>query len=80
MVYPVAAALHFVHFHLALMTPEQQLHTLLIARRFGGKFVQHLAAAGLAADPLNRLTLMEAFPVLEDSYGPLSALYSEDLG
>ncbi|NBS69077.1 hypothetical protein EBT31_09205 [bacterium] len=62
------------------MTPDQQLHTLLTAQRFGGNFMKHLATAGLAADPQNRQVLFDAFPDLENFYGPRTMFYSEDLG
>lgn len=62
------------------MSTEQQVHTLLTAQHYGGNFMRHLAAAGLAADPTNRQTLFDAFPDLENFYGPLTAFYSEELG
>jgi len=62
------------------MTPTQQLHTLFTMKRFGGNFHQCLAVAGIAADPVNRDCIFEAFPEIEDTYGPMSPLYSEGLG
>jgi hypothetical protein len=62
------------------MTKTQALHTLLTMRRFGGNFEQHLAAAGLNADPVNRQRLLDAFPEVERKYGPATGFYSEDLG
>lgn len=62
------------------MTPDQEVHTLLTAQRFGGNFMRHLAAAGLAADPENRQRLFAAFPDLQNFYGPRTMFYSEDLG
>jgi hypothetical protein len=62
------------------MTPTQQLHTLFTMKRFGGNFYQCLAVAGINADSSNRTRIFEAFPEIEDTYGPMSALYSEDLG
>ena len=61
------------------MTSSQQIHTLLTAQRFGGNFLRHLAAAGLAADPVNRAKILQAWPQLQQTFGPGSALYSEDL-
>ena len=62
------------------LTPEQQIATLLSARRFGGYFMQRLAEAGLAADPSNRATLFNAFPKLVEDYGPDAILHRTDLG
>lgn len=42
--------------------------------------MKHLATAGLAADPQNRQVLFDAFPDLENFYGPRTMFYSEDLG
>lgn len=62
------------------MTKTQMLHALLTMRKFGGNFEQHLAAAGLNADPVNRARIIEAFPEIESKYGPASRFYSEELG
>jgi hypothetical protein len=62
------------------MTSAQQLHTLFTMKRYGGNFYQCLAVAGINADPVNRVRIFEAFPEIEDDYGPMSVLYSEDLG
>ena len=62
------------------MTPEQQLHTLFTAQRFGGYSMRKLADFGLAADPANRALIFETFQRLTDDFGPASCLYSEDLG
>jgi len=62
------------------MTKIQALHTLFTMKRFGGNFEQHLAAAGINADPDNRQRLLTAFPEVENNYGPASQWYSEDLG
>lgn len=62
------------------MTKSQAFHTLLTMKRFGGNFEQHLAAAAISADPMNRQRLLTAFPEVEDNYGPASRWYSEDLG
>jgi hypothetical protein len=62
------------------MRSDQQVHTLLTAQRFGGNFFRKLAEAGLAADPINRAAIFSAFPQLPQTFGPHSALYSEDLG
>ena len=43
----------------------------------GGNFYARLAAAGLAADPLNRQRLFEAFPEFLESYGPASQLHRD---
>lgn len=61
------------------LTTEQQIATLLSARRFGGYFMQRLAEAGLAADPINRATLFNAFPKLVAEYGPGAILHCTDL-
>jgi len=66
--------------HMTPMSTEQQLHTLLTAQRFGGNFMRLLATAGLAADPQNKQRLFEAFPELENFYGPRTMFYSESLG
>lgn len=63
-----------------LLSAEQQLHTLLSAKRFGGNFIKHLVEAGLVADPLNRARIFESWPEIEVQYGPRSVFYSEDLG
>lgn len=62
------------------MTTDQQIHTLLTARRFGGNFIRFLATAGLFADPTNRALIFQHWPQLMQEYGPTSCLYSEDLG
>jgi hypothetical protein len=62
------------------MTKTEGLHTLLTMKKFGGNFEQHLAAAGLNADPVNRQRLLDAFPEVERKYGPATRFYSEDLG
>lgn len=62
------------------MLSTQQHHTLLTAQRFGGDFMRKLAAAGLAADPLNREIIFAHFPELPQAYGPGSAFYTEELG
>jgi hypothetical protein len=49
-------------------------------KRYGGNFYQCLAVAGINADPVNRVRIFEAFPEIEDDYGPMSVSYSEDLG
>jgi hypothetical protein len=62
------------------MLSTQQHHTLLTAQHFGGDFMRKLAAAGLAADPLNREIIFTHFPELPQAYGPGSAFYTEELG
>jgi hypothetical protein len=42
--------------------------------------MRKLAAAGLAADPLNREIIFAHFPELSQAYGPGSAFYTEELG
>jgi len=61
------------------MTRDQEIHTLLTARRFGGNFICKLAEAGLAADPTNRMIIFAGFPQLRDEYGPDTQWYSEEL-
>lgn len=62
------------------MTTDQEIHCLLTARRFGGRFISLLAEAALAADPLNRGHLLLTFPEFEEMFGPRSIFYSEVLG
>lgn len=60
------------------MDTAQQHHTLKTALKYGGSFYRALASAGLLADTTNRQTLLEAFPMLEQSYGPGSAFYEAE--
>ena len=62
------------------LSAEQQIHTLLTAKYYGGMFYRNLAAAALVADPVNRDTLLTAFPGINATYGPKSVFYREDLG
>ena len=62
------------------MTSDQEIHTLLTARRFGGYFHSKLAEAGLAAHPRSRLIIFAHFPQLAKQFGPGSRFYSEALG
>jgi len=62
------------------MTPDQEIHTLLTARQFGGNFLSKLSEAGLAADPDNRMIIFAGFPQLIEQFGPHTTFYSEDLG
>ena len=49
--------------------------TFTTAVQYGGSFIRALAAAGLKADPTNRIRLLDAFPELVTSYGPASQLH-----
>lgn len=62
------------------MTQHQTIHTLHTMSHFGGNFERHLAAACIAADPSNRARLLEAFPEVQEKWGPGSRWYSEELG
>ena len=62
------------------LSAEQQIHTLLTAKHYGGSFYRLLAEAALVADPANRDTLLTAFPGINVTYGPKSVFYREDLG
>ncbi len=58
------------------MTSNLQLQTLYVAVKYGGDFASRLAAAGLKADPLNRNRLFDAFPELEEKYGPTGPFWA----
>jgi len=58
------------------VTPNETFRTLQTAIRHGGGFMAKLAEAGLVADPDNRRRLLEAFPQLEQCFGPQTMLYS----
>jgi hypothetical protein len=62
------------------MNHPQTIHTLNTAAHFGGSFIKQLAFAALLADPSNRGRVLAAFPEIEDTYGPMTAFYSEALG
>jgi hypothetical protein len=62
------------------LSAAQQIHTLLTAKHYGGSFYRLLAEAALIADPVNRDTLLTAFPSINATYGPKSVFYREDLG
>jgi len=57
------------------MTDSQTFQTLQTAIRHGGGFMAKLAEAGLVADPDNRRQLLEAFPQLEQCFGPQTTLH-----
>ena len=57
------------------MTPNETFQTLQTAIRYGGGFMAKLAEAGLVADPDNRRQLLEAFPQLEQCFGPQTTLH-----
>ena len=57
------------------MTDSQTFQTLQTAIRHGGGFMAKLAEAGLAADPDNRRRLLDAFPQLEQCFGPQTTLH-----
>jgi len=57
------------------MTDSQTFQTLQTAIRHGGGFMAKLAEAGLVADPDNRRRLLEAFPQLEQCFGPQTTLH-----
>ena len=60
------------------MTDETDIYwTFVTAQSFGGSFYQRLGDAGLAADYLNKIKLINAFPALEKNYGPLTKLHME---
>jgi hypothetical protein len=63
-----------------MMDSKQTIHTILTMSNFGGNFERHLAAACLAADPENRLRLLDAFPSIEAKYGPNTKFYGENFG
>ncbi len=49
--------------------------TLQTALTYGGSFHKALAAAGLAADPVNRDRVLRAFPEINTTYGPESYMH-----
>ena len=57
------------------MTDSQTFQTFQTAIRHGGGFMAKLAEAGLVADPDNRRKLLEAFPQLEQCFGPQTMLH-----
>jgi hypothetical protein len=57
------------------VTDSQTFQTLQTAIRHGGGFMAKLAEAGLVADPDNRRKLLEAFPQLEQCFGPQTTLH-----
>jgi len=57
------------------MTPNETFQTFQTAIRHGGGFMAKLAEAGLVADSDNRRKLLEAFPQLEQCFGPQTTLH-----
>jgi len=59
------------------MTTTETYWTLQTARIYGGGFLSRLAEAGILADPSNRQRLLDAFPEIEQCYGPDTHLYAQ---
>ena len=60
------------------MTDESDIYWMFVAAsKFGGSFYQRLGDAGLAADYLNKIKLINAFPVFRNDYGPATRLHIE---
>jgi hypothetical protein len=60
------------------MTDETDIYwTFVTASTFGGSFYQRLGVAGLAADYLNKIKLINAFPAFQNNYGPRTRLHTE---
>lgn len=57
------------------MTQNDIYWTMLTAMRYGGSFYQALGAAGAKADPRNQQRLLDAFPEIAATYGPVSRLH-----
>lgn len=57
------------------MTQEQILWTFQTAAKYGGGFMQRLAAAGIAADADNKAKILQTWPEIVSTYGPSSVLY-----
>ena len=47
----------------------------MTAVKYGGSFYKALGGAGLLADTANRERLLEAFPEMEATYGPQTAMH-----
>jgi len=50
---------------------------LQTAMTYGGGFMARLADAGAHADPANRERLLQAFPELQQCFGPQTHLYTQ---
>ena len=59
------------------MTTNETYWTLQAARTYGGGFLGRLAEAGILADPNNRQRLLDAFPEIEQCYGPHTLVYAQ---
>lgn len=62
------------------MTHDEFTHTCNTMRVYGGGFATSIAEAGLKADGVNKLRLIQAFPEVFARYGPGSAFYSTTIG
>lgn len=49
--------------------------TFMTAVKYGGSFYKALGGAGLLADTANRERLLAAFPEMEATYGPQTAMH-----
>lgn len=58
------------------LTPYELHATIATMQRYGGRFFKNLAGALVAADPTNRMRLLQAFPEIVVDYGPDSSLYN----
>ena len=59
------------------MTATETYWTLQTAMTYGGGFMARLADAGAHADPANRERLLQAFPELQQCFGPQTHLYAQ---
>lgn len=59
------------------MSESDVYWTFVTACKFGGKFYQALALAGLAGDPGNKRRILNSFPEMSSTYGPLTRLHRE---
>jgi hypothetical protein len=49
--------------------------TFVTAAQYGGSFYQAMGKAGLAADPINKRRILQAFPEMVATYGAASRLH-----
>ena len=62
------------------MKPDDFNKTLEMAILHGSHFYRKLAAAALAADPINKALIFRCFPDLVANYGPESPFFIEAYG
>lgn len=58
------------------MTTTETYWTFQTAHTYGGGFLGRLAEAGIFADPSNRQRLLDAFPEIQQCFGPQTGLYA----